>query len=52
MSDPLFNDPLAHFRLERHGPVIELVLTRRADLVLRLHADQPEHDVIVPAGAA
>ena len=29
-----------------------LVLTRRADLVLRLHADQPEHDVIVPAGAA
>ena len=29
-----------------------LVLTRRADLVMRLHADQPEHDVIVPAGAA
>ena len=30
MSDPLFNDPLAHFRLERHGPVIELVLARPA----------------------
>ena len=27
-----------------------LVLTRRADLVMRLHADQPEHDVIVPPG--
>ncbi|MFQ2507439.1 enoyl-CoA hydratase-related protein [Aeromonas caviae] len=30
MSDPFFNDPLAHFRLERHGPVIELVLARPA----------------------
>ncbi|MDU7779419.1 enoyl-CoA hydratase-related protein [Aeromonas caviae] len=30
MSDPLFNDPLAHFRLERHGPVLELVLARPA----------------------
>ncbi|MEY2631541.1 MAG: hypothetical protein RIR00_195 [Pseudomonadota bacterium] len=28
-----------------------LVLTRRADLVLRLHADQPDEDVILPAGA-
>ena len=27
-----------------------LVLTRRADLVMRLHADQPDKDVIVPAG--
>jgi len=26
------------------------VLTRRADLVMRLHADQPDKDVIVPAG--
>ena len=30
MSDPLFNDPLPIFRLERHGPVIELVLARPA----------------------
>ncbi|TFF79131.1 crotonase [Aeromonas taiwanensis] len=30
MSDPLCNDPLAHFRLERHGPLIELVLARPA----------------------
>jgi feruloyl-CoA synthase len=29
-----------------------LVLTRRADLVLRLHADQPDEDVILPAGSA
>ena len=29
-----------------------LVLTRRADLVLRLHADEPDHSVILPAGAA
>ena len=28
-----------------------LVLTRRADLVLRLHADEPDHSVILPAGA-
>lgn len=29
-----------------------LVLTRRADLVLRLHADEVDHSVILPAGAA
>ena len=29
-----------------------LVLTRRADLVLRLHAEQPDHSVILPAGSA
>ena len=29
-----------------------LVLTRRADFVLRLHADQPDDDVILPAHAA
>ncbi|MGS3141660.1 enoyl-CoA hydratase-related protein [Aeromonas sanarellii] len=28
MSDPICNDPLAGFRLERHGPLIELVLAR------------------------
>jgi len=26
MSDPLYNDPLAGCRLERHGPLVELVL--------------------------
>ncbi|MDM5101143.1 enoyl-CoA hydratase-related protein [Aeromonas salmonicida] len=30
MSDPLFNDPPAGFRLERHGPLAELVLSRPA----------------------
>lgn len=30
MSDPLCNDPLAGCRLERHGPLIELVLARPA----------------------
>ena len=30
MSDPLCNDPLAGFRLERHGPLAELVLARPA----------------------
>lgn len=29
-----------------------MVLTRRADFVLRLHADQPDEDVILPASAA
>lgn len=29
-----------------------MVLTRRADFVLRLHADQPDDDVILPAGSA
>ena len=28
MSDPLFCDPLAGFRLERHGPLVELILAR------------------------
>ncbi|MGY3918706.1 enoyl-CoA hydratase-related protein [Aeromonas eucrenophila] len=28
MSDPLFSDPLAGFRLERHGPLAELILAR------------------------
>ena len=28
-----------------------MVLTRRADFVLRLHADQPDEDVILPAGS-
>ena len=30
MSDPLCNDPLAGCRLERHGPLVELVLARPA----------------------
>ncbi|MGE6183454.1 enoyl-CoA hydratase-related protein [Aeromonas media] len=30
MSDPLYNDPLAGCRLERHGPLVELVLARPA----------------------
>ncbi|WP_421225101.1 enoyl-CoA hydratase-related protein [Aeromonas enteropelogenes] len=30
MSDPICNDPLAGFRLERHGPLIELILARPA----------------------
>ncbi|WCH29198.1 enoyl-CoA hydratase-related protein [Aeromonas salmonicida] len=30
MSDSLFNDPPAGFRLERHGPLAELVLSRPA----------------------
>lgn len=29
-----------------------LVLTRRADYVIRLHADQPDQDIILPAGSA
>ena len=30
MSDQLYNDPLAGCRLERHGPLVELVLARPA----------------------
>ncbi|AHX61115.1 enoyl-CoA hydratase-related protein [Aeromonas media] len=30
MSDPLYNDPLAGCRLERHGPLVELVLAHPA----------------------
>ena len=29
-----------------------MVLTRRADFVLRLHADQPDDDIVLPAAAA